>query len=351
MHIYEYLFTTIVIVTMLIAASTMISTVPQSSITISGREQLKTTTQKIMIQFILETGNPPDWGSNINISSSNLTAFGLAKFGETVRDAYVLDPDKVQRLCQDSPFYIQPSDVIRLLNLGKDYGIALGFTPALDVKVTQLGGDLYEVAVYSDQNGMPLVNAEVSAKTIYYDENIMQFKGTNLKTNATDPTGKCRISFDDVPQNSKKILVAVVDYYGIRFTKTYVPSGSSIKAYIIGNNLLLNKSQNITGSITQVTVLKSAGSNVIEYVSSSHTKIIGTTYNIYNISFVEPTAVVFLAISSAGNNLIVVWKDVPTRYSSIPEVTSLPFAYSLDRNVIISGSSYTMRLQVWRMAW
>lgn len=349
MHIYEYLFTTIVIVTMLIAASTMITMVPQSSITISGKEQLKTVAQKLMTELILKTGDPPNWGSNISISPDMLTSFGLAKYGERIREAYVLDPDKVQRLSPTNPLYIQPSDVVRLLSLGRDYGVSLKFAPAINVSIRQLDYNSYEFSVISDQNGMPLVNANISARTIYYDDLYHIFNGTEHKNSSTDPTGRCTISFGDVPTNARKVLVAIVDYYGIQFTKIYVPSETNAtKATMIGNHLILATQQNISTGLCQVFVMKSLGSYVIGFVKTDLTKINGT---LYNCSFVEPRAVLFITIPDTGNNLIVAWKEIPTEYSSIPGVTSLPFAYSLERSVVISESSYTMRVQVWRMSW
>lgn len=351
MHIYEYLFVTIVIVTMLFAASTMISTVPQSSITVSGREQLKTVAQRLMIELILNTGNPPNWGSDINLTPNLLSSFGLAKYGEKVREAYVLDPDKVQRLSSANPLYIQPSVVLGLLNLGRDYGLTIGFTPAFDVEVSRLESNYYEIGVFSEQNNLPIVNANVTSKIVYFDVIQKIMKATPLKMNSTDASGKCTLVFDssEVPQNSNNILVAVVDYYGIQFTKIYVPSETNAtRAFIVGNYLILSSPQNITGNLTEVFVLKSYNGYIIDFVESRLGKVNST---LYNSSFVEPTAVVFMTVPENSNNLIIAWKDVPKRYSSLPEITSLPFAYSLERNVIISGSSYTLTLQVWRMAW
>ena len=42
---------------------------------------------------------------------------------------------------------------------------------------------------------------------------------------------------------------------------------------------------------------------------------------------------------------------VPDEYSSIQDVVSFPFAYSLERSVIIGNSAYVARLYLWRMVW
>jgi hypothetical protein len=350
LHIYEYLFTAIVIVTMLVAASVMVTTMPQPSLSVSAKEQLKTTTQRIMTQLILETGDPPDWGSNVSISAKDMKLFGLAKYTESTREAYVLDPDKVQRLSDQNPLYIPPGDVVGLLNINREYGLMLCFEPGVGVNVKPLAGGQYEISVYSNQNKLPIANAKVFAKMIYYNGSAFKVSdGLPEDSLVTDPSGRVRYTFnifDGQPRD--KVLVIVVDYFGVRFINTYFPNGTDyVRGYTIGNKVIFKEQQTFGNTnITQILVLRSDDRYDVKCVDS---EILRENATFYNISYVEPSAV--LLMLDQDGKLIIAWKDVPECYSSLPGAVSIPFAYSLERNVMIGGSSYTMRVQVWRMTW
>jgi len=317
---------------MLISSSVMIRTFSDPFLNISEKEQLKVAAQKLMTQILLNTGDPPEWGSNVSIHASNLETFGLAKHGETTREAYVLDPDKVLRLTlqDDDPLYIPPSQTVQLLNLGNDYGFAIEFYPALTVNINKTS---YEVSVTSEKDGLPIWYAKVYAKMYYYDDG--QIKSTPQISTITGTDGKCIFSFGITAE--KKILVLVVEYYGIRVTKIVNLSDTDLnKAYLIGNQLYRAPDYN---NPVEIMVNKKEGSYVIESVTHFPGKNI------------EPTTIAVLAVSSS--DLLCAYRlpeEEQLMYSSIKGMRSFPFAYSVERSAIILDSAYIVRLYLWRMS-
>jgi len=354
MHSYEYIFTAIIVFAILIASTTLVSIMPQTALNISDVEQLKMTAQKIMTQLILNSGNPPEWGSNITIGLNNLTAFGLAEYREVARAAYILDPDKVQRLSSNyvpSSLYIPPNKVIELFNLGRDYGLKLEFIPALNVSVNaqQISNRIVvSVNVVSEQS-TPIVNANVTARAFYLQNG--QINKTSLILNYTDIDGSCNIEFNNM-SSDVVLITLLVDYHGIRIIKTHI-LGSFSKSYFIGSNLIINSSLNVANNIAyQVIAFKSGENYIIDYVSCNLTSSPSplSNYNVYSMTYVEPYAIALLAVTDEGN-LTIACKNVPPSYSSISEEVYPPLAYTIERPVTIGQSIYILRLHIWRMSW
>jgi hypothetical protein len=341
MNIYEYLFTGIIIFAMLVASSTMITSISQPNQTTSDKEQLKITTQKIMTQLTLDPGNPPEWGSNITVSASDLTTFGLAEYSETTRAAYVLDPDKILHLDPNaSPIaYISPFNVLSLLNLGNDYGLTIRIYPALNVTVNLAPNeDLYTVSVTTNDIGLPIVNANTAARIFYYNTTL---QATDTKTNTTWIDGQCTIDFGNIA-SQMKVLALVVDYYGIRIIKT-IPVGTGVThAYLIDNHIPNQAASD--NQVAEITVNKNA---TRRYMIGNVTSTSKQTSGNIDLDYLEPSTVAVLATANS-TTLILASTDTSLVYSSSPAFTSSPASYSLERTVMISGSAYIMQLQMWR---
>lgn len=342
MHIYEYLFAAAIIMIMLIASSAMVETFSEPLLETSEKEQLKVAAQKLMTQILLNPGDPPEWGNNVDINAANLKSFGLAKYGETTREAYVLDPDKVLRLTLPSnhALHIPPSRVVELLNLGHDYGFAIEFHPVLTVNVDTVSN---EVTVFSEKDGLPLWYAKVYAKMYYYDENSGRIMSTPQINTVTGTDGKCALNFGVVSE--KRVLILVVNYYGIRIIQVVNTSGSNVeKAYLLGG--LLYADCEVSGNAIEVMVNKKELNYVIESVAYTPD------------GYLEPSAIAVLAVSKDNSSLIYASRlpipetseELGLIYSSIGDIRSFPFAYSVERSAIISGSVYIVRLYLWRMA-
>ncbi|MEM3666947.1 MAG: hypothetical protein QW222_07710 [Candidatus Bathyarchaeia archaeon] len=344
MHIYEYMFTAIIIFSILLASSMMVVPMAQPSRNVSETEQLKVVAQKIMTQLILNTGDPPDWGSDTSIDENNLNTFGLAKYADTTRDAYVLDPDKVLRLDITNPLYVHPATTAKLLNLGNDYGFTISFHPALNVTITKSHGyDQYVIDVRTIYANQPIANAKVFARIYYVDEG--KIVSSTLKQALTALDGKCSISFDGI-STKLKILVVVVDYSGIRVVKTFHEEDPSIsRAKIVGNRLFFEENYDVSYA-QEIIVVKGPPGYIIQNLKVDLGKVDET---IYDLAYLEPTTITVLA--SNGDKLIYASKEIDLTYSTIAGASVFPFSYTLERMVTIANSVYYVRLQVWRMSW
>ncbi|MEM1538365.1 MAG: hypothetical protein QXK12_01980 [Candidatus Nezhaarchaeales archaeon] len=346
MQAYDYAFTAAVIIALLLASISIVSRTPQPAINTSEVDQLKMVTQKIMAQLILNPGDPPEWGCNISISKDNLRSIGLAAYTVFTRNAYVLDLDKVQRLSKNLEgldLYIPPSKMLKLLNLGMEYGIKLRFTPILNVIVTDKGNGVFEVNVASEL-GLPVADVNVTAR-IFYEAN-GEIRGTDSLKNSTYGNGACTLNFGNV--QTPALIVVAADYFGVQSVKIQ-GIGNINKAYFIGDLLIL-ENQTID-SLHQVFVSKySNGSCFIGNVACKVVeKSRASGYRVYKADFVEPNVVALLAVT---NTLVVAYKEVPDSYSSIESGNVYPaLSYTLERTVRIGLSTYILKIHVWRASW
>ncbi|MEM2169420.1 MAG: hypothetical protein QW186_06420 [Candidatus Bathyarchaeia archaeon] len=350
METYEYIFAAVIIVAILIAASFLTSITPQLYRSTSEIDQLKMAAQKILIEILLNPGNPPNWGKNIAIGAEDLSSLGLAVYTEFTRSAYVLDPDKVQRLSRDLPeqLYVPPSKLLKLLNIGFEYDIKIEFIPALNVNISHSNSNKISVRVSSEQ-GMPAVNANVTAKIFYLiNGKIVSSEGSS----STGSTGDCVISLQ---HSTPALLIVAVDHHGVQVVKAEY-MGSPYIGYLIGNFLLVNPSINVAGDKTyQVSAVKFSNGSLklinvdcrLEFRGDFSSRF---GYKVYDMSFEEPYLVAVITLAEDGG-LIAACKVVPNSYGSAAGDVYPPLAYMLERSVKIGLSAYTFRLRVWKTSW
>lgn len=353
MHIYEYLFAAILIVSILLGSSIMIGTLSDPHRDISEKEQLKETAQKIMTQILLDPGEPVNWGSNISVRENDLKAFGLAMYGETTREAYVLDPNKVLRLNKTEPsLAVTPISVLNLLNLGYDYGIALEFLDPLIVGISETSNsDKYEVSVSSEYGGLPVAGANVTARIFHAPDLSNDIIGTNTTHNFTRTNGNCTIDFGNI-ESERKIAIIAVDYYGVRTVKTYVREQSLQNSKVKFVNILGNYLFSATMPkeiASEIVVTKNVVSG--EYLIRNTTFSVDTATSPYELNYLDPYTLAVLIVSHDDQSLLVATKDITSTYSSISGSWSFPFAYAIERTVVAGGSTYIARLHLWRMSW
>ncbi|MEM2714815.1 MAG: hypothetical protein QXL45_03760 [Candidatus Bathyarchaeia archaeon] len=339
-------------VAILIAAIFLTGISPQLYRSTSEIEQLKMAAQKIMAQILLSPGDPEDWGKNIAIKATNLSSLGLAVSTVFTREAFVLDPDKVQRLNQKLPgnLYISPERFSELLGLGSrdlglNYGVKIDFIPALKATVYFNGDSKIIVNVASEQ-GAPLASANVTLGAFYVMNN-SKIIFCN-KTESADLYGNCTIELN-YPNPS--FLVVVVNYHGLQ-TMNATNINSHI-GYLIGNYLLVESGLKVVNmSVTQVFVISSNKGPKLMSVSCNITGCQDITmgYEVYDMGYEEPNMVAVVALAEDGR-LIAAYKDIPESYSSAAGEVYAPLIYMLERSVKIGLSTYTLRLKVWRMEW
>ena len=356
MHIYEYLFAGLIIISMLIGSTIMVITLSTPASNASDKDTLKVTAEKIMTQMLLDSGYPNNWGSD-NTPPQNLKVFGLAKYGETSRQAYELDPDKVLRLNSNlggSPSnFVNATIAAKLLGLNNihdslDYGFTLEFNETLQVNSSPLGSDKYSVSVLSDY-ALPIIGANVSA-VLYYVNSSSLIAHLGPVYNTTIYDGSCILDLSGSSTGQAKALAIAVDYYGAYTTKLYGSMGTSVlNATLFGSSLIPSSSlpyPAINGANCSEIILiqTSQGHETRDF----NVSISETPTSLDLDSAPEPSAVAVLAVS--GNNLLVASRDFSNiSYRTIPAIRSVASAYSLERTVIIGGSTYKATLYFWRM--
>jgi hypothetical protein len=352
MQIYDYLFSGVIIIALLLGSTVMVTMLSSPVINASDKDLLKITSEKIMTQLLLDSGYPYNWGSE-NVSQQNLKVFGLAKYGETTRQAYELDPDKVLRI--DNALegtacnFVDAVYAAGLLSLNNthgtlDYGFTLEFKETLQLSLSCLGSDEYSVKVQSDYD-LPIIEANVSAVLYYLDGSSIAHAGPVYNTTTYD--GSCILDLSGSSAGTAKVLAVVVDYCGSYATKIYSNVGTSVlNATLFGSSL-------IPSSNPPYPEVDEVGSELVLIQTSQGHETrdfpVSVSANLTLTSSLEPSAVAVLAVS--GNKLLVASRDFSNiSYRTIPQIVYAPSAYSLERTVLIAGSTYTATLYFWRMS-
>ncbi len=348
MHIHEYIFAALAVIAILLASNLMLTMTTEPLKVASEREGLKRIAQSIMTQILLNPGDPVDWGSNTTIDENNLGSFGLAYQSRTVREAYVLDADKILRLKNDAnPFYISPQKVSELLGLNtREYGFTIEILPQFNITVKEISGGC-RVSVKSVDGINPIQYADVTAK-MYYLSGGQIYEGL-LVNNATGPDGACTIEFGDAP-SGPAVVIFVVDYRGIRVPKVFVPSGSeeSVQcALLVGRKLSLSVSVFSSVIYEVIAPIMDGECEIFKVSSGWGVDTDGSAY----VKYVEPGTIV--ALAAAGSDLIVAQRFMDlVEYGTVSlRSPSLPLGFMLEKMVSVEGFSYIVRLYVWRLVW
>jgi len=224
--INEYIVTSLIIVSIVVASMTMVISAVTPLRTIFENDRLKMTAEKLLTQILLSPGDPVDWGGNPNIEDSGLRVFGLASRYETTREAYDLDVDKVGRLDESNPLYLSPQRALGLLNLDNEYGFILEIIPMTIIDASWwLGSDGLNVYVrVKNPEGQNVVGAKVAAKFFWADlGGLKESNPTPVHSQSiyeTDETGSCAFLFpniQDIPPSG--VILIYVDNHGSRNTK------------------------------------------------------------------------------------------------------------------------------------
>jgi hypothetical protein len=363
MHIYDYLFAGVIIIALLLGSTVMLNTLSSPAINSSDKDLLKIAAEKIVTQILLDPGYPSNWGSD-STDKTELAVFGLAKYSQTSREAYVLDPDKVLRLnstLEGNTSYYFPASAassliasenytaLSLLNLGKDYGFTLEFSETLKVSVNEMEfPDKYLVSVVSDY-GLPLMGAQVSATLYYYVEGKSSIDHLEHRDETTIYDGSCIIDLTGSSTGQAKILAVAVDYYGLHAAKLFPVGTHLLSATLFGSSIIPSSNPTFPGinpvNCTEIILIQTSQGHETRGFNVSVSETPRWTIN--NVP--SPSALGVLAIS--GDKLLVASRDFSTiSYRTIPAIRSAPSAYSIERTVLIGGTTFTATLYFWRMS-
>jgi hypothetical protein len=382
---YDHIVAILVVGLIFLGAVLVLPKMSFSNIQSVDYQQLRNTALNVFNTILLDPGDPSDWGSKKIWSPELVNRFGLAN-GEASK-FYVLDPDKVQRLKVDNPLgELSNENAKDLLNLD-GYGFNLRIIPPFnvtDIKGNKINAtnspidrDLlsqkqchYAVKV-SFLDGRPIANADIKALAVYTDGST--FEQISQPVKQTDSLGKCSdtIPLKVVPDQIIIILridVAEVASLVVTFGRD---SKDSVAINMVGDNIILTKPDNIETGATVfingiylyknqeiITVITDPADNQFTYTQAGSFE--NWTRNFPGIQSYEPT----LVIVSCSD----VPKDDPNQHGRRDIVVAGPyqnllgfsiFEYGpkpkdnnalvrLQRNVIISGMTYTAELTFWK---
>ena len=336
----------IIAVLILVASSTMIFTLTDPITSSSEKEQLKVTAEKLMTQILLDPGSPTNWG-NPEVEVDSLTSFGLAKHGGTSREAYDLDPDKVQRLSLKTPeeFYVNTTISANILNLQNDYGFTFELNETLNVKITSLSQihERYNITVTSDYAHSPINNATVLASLYYLEDDKITNK--NALPQPTNYYGNCTIDFGiTTPDNRMKAIIVVVNYLGLQIAKVDLLNSFATPSYLLGNELLEGFQLQ---EALEVIAPRENGSYTIKDF-----KVYGNpSVSNYVLAYPPEESMVAILGVIEDSQLLVFFRDYEISYRTSQTIRSASSAYSLERTVRIGTSTYTATLYLWRRSY
>jgi hypothetical protein len=258
---YEYILAGLIIILILTTSELTIFSLMTEKLTDIRQEGSYSTAEKIVDVLLLSPGYPFDWGLNVSVDPDSL---GLALHNSL--DAYVLDPEKVNRLNENSSGYIIHAKARELLGLRKDYHFSLQIAPMLDVQIKDEGDGEYSFAIFNDK-GYSAANVNVTA--FYIPHSFVPGIDYTSKSNITMIDGTCILDFD---YQTNYMIVVKAEQAGVKVIATY-PYGENFR--FEDGNIFEGDSSLITEIVYSTSVFSGYGKeSVKKYVS-----INGMTYS------------------------------------------------------------------------
>jgi len=216
LHIsYEYILAGLVVLLVLTSTEITMYALMSQRLASLKQESGYTTADKILDILLLSPGDPSDWGKNV---SETPVSLGLAD--QNAMRAYFLDPNKVERLHENSTGYISPSEARDLLGLRGSYQFSLRIKPVLSIGISSVEFGVYETFTITvrDTKGFPVPNVNITA--YYVPESLASGADYPHGSNITRIDGTCTVTFMAILD----VLVVQAEQLGVRVVVTH-PSG------------------------------------------------------------------------------------------------------------------------------
>jgi len=205
-ELYDYLIALIITGVIFASAVVVVPNVSYVNLLYVDQQQLRNVALETLKAMLLDPGYPLNWGSDKTIQRFGLALVGGSSF-------YVLDPDKVQRLYMENPYYVDYPTTRELLNL-RDYGFRFSIIPTFNVTISERLFQLPEYILLgvkvSRHDGRPVANAAVHATFLYsikVGEKVLV--KSSVVQNFTNPLGTCEVNERLVDQQIDDIIVVL----------------------------------------------------------------------------------------------------------------------------------------------
>jgi len=250
---YEHIVAILIIGLIFVGAVIMMPTVAFSNLQTVDQQQLRNTALNVFNAMLLDTGvglngtqYTTNWGSISQWNSSNVKRFGLASTNDNF---YKLDPDKVSRLESSILGNISQGEVKQLLGL-QGYDFSLRIIPPFNV--TNLDGSTldkkspisinninfrYAVKV-SYLDGRPVPNAEIRATVVYSAHGLFNITGPLISSTNALGIGEYSTELSFVPSFATVILrIDVADVATLMVTSGKSSILETINVGFVGDNI------------------------------------------------------------------------------------------------------------------
>jgi hypothetical protein len=345
------------------------------------QQQLRNVATQTLKAVLLQTGYPVDWGTADPFDPDAVERFGLAESGSS--SFYVLDPDKVQRLVSDNPIgYIEYDTMRELLGL-EDYGFSISIIPPFNVTIQNEVFEFndndatikLEVSV-SSRNGLPIANAIVESIIIYAtkkaDTAALYFL---VDKNITNSLGTCKVEkYLDAPSGETftdiivVFRITVADLATLIVTYQQTPPDDVAEINMVGDELILTIPDATPRGARWVDYIVKFDKESFVFLyngtrSNDDKLTYGQGYKVWSRSFANlkrenPTITLFgfwAVEPGGGRRSILIAGPNPNwlgsrvfHYGGTPSSSSS--SVKIQRNVVISGMTYTVELTMWKEA-
>ena len=390
----EHVALALVLIAVVLSLSAFVSSTVLPSVKHAEEHQLEPLVEAILDEIVYSYGYPPDWGSNVRISSEELESFGLAKLEGRPNE---LDLDKVLRLRDPAEYplpdtlYVPPKRALELLGLDPlEYGMRLTVVPALNITVEVLeyrepihgchcprAGFPESIAVsVSNYEGYPAPRANVTALyvLVYVERGESQYLANCTYTcehALTDYRGEVELSFSEwldealgelkkCPKRLTYVIYVYAEYYGIR-SANVVNEEEVLYVSAISNYLLVwfpievipmgaRHLGNFTVQVVPPAYLVETSMENVTRGESGYVINRGAfKFRVYELEFVDPRASeILLVVKWLGGEWVAVAADrIPLLVYQTGEPSGVKTAV-VGKLVEIAGLTYYLEVVLWR---
>lgn len=377
--VYDHIIAILVVGSMFVGAVVVAPTITLVNMQTIDQQQLRNLALNVFNAILLDTGEPSDWGSMdpFYINDPRIQRFGLA----TAQDStfYVLDPDKVQRLVTDNPMNYCDYDRVRELLGLQGYGFSLQIIPPFNVTnadgtpipdrspITINNNEIsYEIKV-SYLDGTPIPNANVTATIVYTNGRDLEI--ITRPQVLTDALGLCSDTVTLSFNPTQVIVVLQVTVAGVAtLTVTFgtTPPNDIAEINFVEDTIILTMPDATPRAARWVdNIIPFLGEEGFEFIyngtRSTNDMLNYGRFRVWSKNFnglKRRNPVVFIfnfwaVIRGSGRQEVLIAGPYQnllgyTVFSYGESPTTGSASVKIQRNVVISGMTYTAELWLWK---